>query len=192
MAFFGAGKKKEDNSQAMPPDMGAYPDQGYSDPNAQQGQDQGYDPNAQYGQGQDQGYGQYPPQGGMQQMPPPQMPMDQGSGSNHESIQEIAEAVVEEKWNEKKRELEKITEWKEEVTTKLAQLQQKIDDINASFDSLHKGVLGKITEYDENLTNVGTEIKAMEKVFSKVLPSLTESVNKLDRFSSAGSAVKKK
>ena len=178
MALFGTGKKNVDNSQATPPDMGAYPDQGYSDPNAQYGQDQGY--------------GQYPPQGGMQQQMPPPMQMDQGQGSNQESIQEIAEAVVEEKWNEKRREIEKITEWKEEVNTKLAQLQQKIDDINASFDSLHKGVLGKITEYDENLTNVGTEIKAMEKVFSKVLPSLTESVNKLDRFASATGPVLKK
>ena len=78
------------------------------------------------------------------------------------------------------------------MTTKIAQIQQQINDLNASFDSLHKGVLGKITEYDENLTNVGTEIKAMEKVFSKVLPSLTESVNKLDRFASAGPAIKKK
>ena len=54
-------------------------------------------------------------------------------------------------------------------------------------------MLGKITEYDDNLTNVGTEIKAMGKVFSKVLPSLTDSVNKLQRYSGkAPSVVKRK
>ena len=49
-----------------------------------------------------------------------------------------------------------------------------------------------ISEYDENLINVGTEIKTMEKVFSKVLPSLTDSVNKLQRFSDSYGSVKKK
>ena len=39
----------------------------------------------------------------------------------------------------------------------------------------------KVSEYDKNITDVGIEIKAMEKVFEKVLPSLTENVNKLDR-----------
>ena len=101
------------------------------------------------------------------------------------TIEEIAEAIVEEKWKEKKGEIDKVMEWKEEVTNRLTQLQQQIDDLKSSFDNLHKGMLGKITEYDENLTNVGTEIKAMGKVFSKVLPSFTESVNKLHRMGNA-------
>ena len=103
--------------------------------------------------------------------------------------QEIAEAIVEEKWAAKKKEIDVILEWKDDVTTKLAQLQQQFDDLKDSFDNLHRGMLGKISEYDGNLINVGTEIKAMEKVFSKVLPSLTDSVNKLQRISGV---VKKK
>ena len=54
-------------------------------------------------------------------------------------------------------------------------------NLKERFESLHKGVLGKITEYDQNLTNVGTEIKAMEKVFQNILPTFTENVNKLER-----------
>ena len=115
-----------------------------------------------------------------QQLPPQQFSPE----INKEQIEEIAEAIVEEKWQDKKKEIDKIIEWKEETTTTLIQLKQQIDDLKASFDSLHKGMLGKISEYDENLTNVGTEIKAMEKVFSKVLPSMTDSVNKLQRMSS--------
>jgi len=171
MALF--GKKKEDNYQGVPPAMGD-PNQGYAE----------------------QGYGQYPPEqyppGAYEEQPgayqeqyaPEGQPVpQQAPGLDKESIQEIAEAVVEEKWKEKEKEIVKVTEWKDEVTTKLAQLQQQFDDLKASFESLHKGMLGKISEYDENLTNVGTEIKAMEKVFSKVLPSLTDSVNKLGRIS---------
>jgi hypothetical protein len=50
-----------------------------------------------------------------------------------------------------------------------------------SLNSLHKNLLNKISEYDRNIVDVGTEIKAMEKVFQKILPSLTENVNKLER-----------
>ena len=50
-----------------------------------------------------------------------------------------------------------------------------------SMDSLTKSIMTKISNYDQNIVDVGTEMKAMEKVFQKVLPTLTENVNKLDR-----------
>ncbi|RMF05574.1 hypothetical protein D6764_04340 [Candidatus Woesearchaeota archaeon] len=53
--------------------------------------------------------------------------------------------------------------------------------MKSEFDSLHRGVLGKIGEYDQNIVNIGTEIKAMERVFQKVLPVFTENVNELNR-----------
>jgi len=182
MALF--GRKKEDNSNA--PDMNMQGDQGYGE----YGQD--------YGGGYDQGYGQeaYPqqqyPMGqpGMQQPPGPAQPP--APELDNSRIEEVAEAIVEEKWREKRGEIDKIIEWRDQVNSKLTQLQQQINDLKDSFDSLHKGILGKISEYDENLINVGTEIKTMEKVFSKVLPSLTDSVNKLQRFSDSYGSVKKK
>ncbi|MDA1197298.1 MAG: hypothetical protein O2779_05040 [Nanoarchaeota archaeon] len=130
-------------------------------------------------------------------MPPPGMQpqgMPNPAPAGNERIEEIAESVVQEKWREAKKELNKIEEWKEDVTDKITHLTQKVDDIKSQFDSLHKGIIGKISEYDDNLTNVGTEIKAMEKVFSKVLPALTDSVNKLQRYSGTveQSAVNKK
>lgn len=177
MALF--GKKKGADSTDMSQDRGMPPDQGYGQDYGNYGQDYGYPP---------EGYPQEYPQGAPMQ----QAPMAPPAETDREVIEEIAEAIVEEKWKEKEKDIAKITEWRDEVATKLTQLQQQIDDLKSSFDSLHKGILGKITEYDENLTNVGTEIKAMEKVFSKVLPSLTESVNKLDRISSSSVGIKKK
>jgi len=183
MALF---KKKEEAPADMPPDMGMPPAQ---DPYAAQ-QDYGqYPPQDPSQQGYPQDYSQQQyPQAPMGQ-PPPMAPPPGAQDTSREKIQEVAEAIVEEKWREKKKELDKILEWKEEMATKITQLQQQFTDLKSSFDNLHKGMLGKITEYDENLTNVGTEIKAMEKVFSKVLPSLTDSVNKMQRMTSP---VKKK
>ncbi len=105
------------------------------------------------------------------------------AGSNEERIEEIAEAIIEEKWNELVKNVNKIIEWKDKTETRIAQLEQKMSDLRQDFETLHSGVLGKVGEYDQNLTNLGAEIKAMEKVFSKILPTFTENVNELSRLS---------
>ncbi len=50
-----------------------------------------------------------------------------------------------------------------------------------NYDELHKALVGKIGDYDQNILNVGSQVQAMEKVFSKVLPKFTETVNHLGR-----------
>lgn len=117
-----------------------------------------------------------PPPGGM----PPQMPMP-GAPVDKERIEEVAEAIIDEKWNELLKDINKMIEWKEKTESRLLRIEQDITNLKANFESLHKGILGKISEYDQNLVDVGTEIKAMEKVFQKVLPTFTENVNKLSR-----------
>lgn len=122
---------------------------------------------------------QYP-----QQQYPQQMPEQYNAPSpsfESQRIEELAEAIIDEKWNEIVRSINKIIDWKERVESRVNKIEQQLEDLNKSMDTLHKGVLGKITDYDQNLTNVGAEIKAMEKVFQKVLPSLTESVGELGR-----------
>ena len=122
----------------------------------------------------------------MPQQGPPPMDLAQDMGmqidpSSMERIEEIAEAIIDEKWNEIVKSVNKIIDWKDRTETKIIKIEQQLVDMKQDFDNLTKGVLGKIGEYDENLTNIGTEIKAMEKVFQKVLPQLTENVNTLDR-----------
>jgi len=100
---------------------------------------------------------------------------------DEERIQEVAEAIIDEKWEELAKDIKKVIEWKERSEDRIAKLEQQIIDLRLSIDSLTKGMMSKISGYDQNIMDVGTEIKAMEKVFQKVLPNLTESVNKLDR-----------
>ena len=144
-------------------------------------QDMGQDPGqADMGQ-QPMDMGQQMPPMGYQQAPAYGGGFSQGSSFETQRIEELAEAIIDEKWNEIVRSINKIVDWKERVETRLTKLEQQVDDMNKSFDTLHQGVLGKISDYDRNLTNVGAEIKAMDKVFQKVLPSLTESVGELGR-----------
>ena len=100
-----------------------------------------------------------------------------------ERIEELAEAIIDEKWKEISADITKVIEWKDKTEQRITVLEQQLISLKAGIDSLQKSLLGKIGQYDQNITDVGTEIKAMEKVFQKVLPSLTENVNRLERMS---------
>ncbi|HLG23980.1 MAG TPA: hypothetical protein VI564_03575 [Candidatus Nanoarchaeia archaeon] len=102
-------------------------------------------------------------------------------GIDDERVQEIVEQVIEEKWNELAKDIQKVIDWKEKSEDRMSKIEQQILDLKLSMDGLTKSIMGKITQYDQNIVDVGTEIKAMEKVFQKVLPSMTENVNKLER-----------
>ena len=111
-------------------------------------------------------------------------PSSSGAASDYlddERIQEIAESIIDEKWEEFAGDIRKVIEWKEKSEDRLSRIEQQILDLRMGIDSLTKNIMSKISTYDQNIVDVGTEIKAMEKVFQKVLPTLTENVNKLDR-----------
>jgi|SRR3989338_3081179 len=127
-----------------------------------------------------------------QLLPPQQIVQPQPQDIiNKEQIEEIAEAIIDEKWKEFEEDIKIIIDWKEKKEEKINQLEQQIRDLTESLGNLHKSIVSKISDYDRNITDVGTEIKAMEKVFQKVLPSLTENVNKLDRMTKSSKLGKK-
>jgi hypothetical protein len=116
--------------------------------------------------------------------PPGMSPQEMGSQGQDvlsERIEEIAEAIIDEKWDMILKNVNKIIEWKATTESKLSRMEQEFSDLKSNFDNLHKAIIGKIGEYDKNILSVGTEVKAMEKVFQKVLPTFTENVSELSR-----------
>ncbi len=103
------------------------------------------------------------------------------TSSDKERIEEIAEAIIDEKWADLIKNVDKIVAWKEKTEAKITRIEQEFADLKHNFDNLNKAIIGKINDYDKGLANVGTEVKALEKVFQKVLPTLTENVNELSR-----------
>ncbi|MCF7872559.1 hypothetical protein K9L97_06015 [Candidatus Woesearchaeota archaeon] len=118
-----------------------------------------------------------PPPSNSGMMPPPSGDYSQGDVSN----EELVEAIIDEKWNELMKDINKVVEWKNSMNIKITGLEQKFDSLKSEFDKIHNAILGKIDDYDKNLSNVGAEVKAMEKVFSKVLPVFTENVSELSK-----------
>lgn len=123
-------------------------------------------------------------------VPPAAMPAA-APGVGREEIEEVAESIVSEKWDELMKSVDKIIAWKDATEAKITKLEQQITDLKTRFEELHKGILAKIGEYDQGIRAVGTEIKAMESVFKKILPTFTENVGELSRITKALRAKKK-
>jgi len=120
-----------------------------------------------------------PPQ---QMEPQPQAFQPQSfDNPNREVIEETSEAIINEKWKSMSSNLQKLTEWKDKMEHRMDKMESEFSHLQQNFDKLHQAIIGKVGEYDQNILNVGTEIKAMEKVFQKILPTFTENVNELSR-----------
>lgn len=117
------------------------------------------------------------------QPPSGNMPPMGGPVGSSDQIEEIVEAVIDEKWNELVKDITTIIEWKNQAQNTIVTIEQQFRDLKGEFDKLHQALIAKIGEYDKNILDVGAEIKAMEKVFSKVLPVFTENVSELSRVS---------
>ncbi len=157
------------------PSGGQYPDMPAVDNPIQAPQPQGFQP-------------QPPPPPAMGAPAPPPLNQAQpayfNQSSDKERIEEIAESIIDEKWSDLMKSVEKIIAWKEKTESEIAKIHQEFDNLKESFANLQKGILGKVSEYDTHIASVGTEIKALEKVFQKILPTLTENVNELSRITS--------
>ena|SRR3989344_1359067 len=101
--------------------------------------------------------------------------------ANEERIQEIAEAIIDEKWSDLIKNVELILNWKDTVETRIAKMEEQIAGVKENFDKLHEGILGKVGEYDKNVKDIGVELKALEEVFKRILPGFVENVNELSR-----------
>jgi hypothetical protein len=121
----------------------------------------------------------------------PPLPSAPGERMSVDRIEEIAEAIIDEKWNELVVNVNRIIDWKEETDRKLAAIQAKISDLGARFEKVQASMLGKIEEYDKTMTEVGTDVKALTKVFQKVLPGFMENVGELSRITERIKGAKK-
>tara|TARA_Y100000310_G_scaffold92989_1_gene90565 strand:- start:238 stop:804 length:567 start_codon:yes stop_codon:yes gene_type:complete len=97
----------------------------------------------------------------------------------YERIEEITENIVDEKWDELIGEVRKIIEWKNQVEERQIKIQHDLDKIKEDFKVLHQGVLGKLEDYDDRMRDVGTELKAVGKVFKDVVPEFVDNVKEL-------------
>ena len=58
-------------------------------------------------------------------------------------------------------------------------MMNDLEKLKEDFKTLHQGVLGKLEDYDHRMQDVGTELKAVGKVFKDVIPEFVDNVKEL-------------
>ncbi len=125
-----------------------------------------------------------PTQPRQETMQPQRMPSfapEPPSRENYDMVEQMAESVVSEKWEDMVKNVGDLRLWKERVETDLAGVKQEILRVQSRFENLQKAVLSKVNEYSQGITDLNAEIKAMEKVFERILGPLTKSVRDLEK-----------
>ncbi|MBT3394886.1 hypothetical protein HOA59_01665 [archaeon] len=113
-----------------------------------------------------------------QTMAPQAQPIERAS---YEMVEEIAESVVKEKWDELLQNIGDIHKWKEKTNTDVHSIKQEVLRTQQRFDNLQTAVMGKVNEYGEGIKDVGAEMQAIEKVLEKIIAPMTRNIKELSK-----------
>ena len=98
-----------------------------------------------------------------------------------EQIEELAEAIVAEKWKEFTAQIGDIPLWKEAVNIELTNVKKEVKHLEHRFDSLQQAVLEEVRDYNKSIKSIGSEMKALESVLQKIIEPLTTNIKELSR-----------
>ena len=96
-------------------------------------------------------------------------------------IDETVEKVISGRWDELTAQVETVVKWKSLIEERQEKFEKDISSLSKKFEDFEKKILAKISSYDSNLLDVNSEMKALEKVFSKITPTLVYNVNELSK-----------
>ena len=98
-----------------------------------------------------------------------------------ERIEELAESIIREKWDDLLRDMGDVSLWKEGIKTEISSIKQELVRTQERFENLQKAILGKVKDYDKNTRDLGSEMKALQKVFEKILSPLSSNIKELSK-----------
>ena len=101
--------------------------------------------------------------------------------TRQDQTQEIVESIVEEKWDDLISKVGDLNLWKESVNNDIESVKQEILRLQERISNLQNVMLGKVTEYSKGIYEIGTEMKALEQVFQRILQPLTTNIRDLNK-----------
>ena len=105
----------------------------------------------------------------------------QGSRSGLDDVETLIEQIIDEKWKTTIDRIGNLDVWKERIRTDVVSIKQELIRLEHRFENIEKAVLGKISQYDRNIVNIGNEMKVLEQVFQKIMTPLTTNIKELSR-----------
>ena len=116
------------------------------------------------------------------QMPSAEMPsMPSPQTMSFDEIQSVVESVIDEKWKELLSSIGDITAWKAQISDDLEATKQEVLRLQQRFDTVQAALTGKVGEYETTMKGLSSEMKALEKVFEKIIEPLTSNIKELGR-----------
>lgn len=107
-------------------------------------------------------------------------------------VHAIIEATVREKWDDFLTKIGDIAAWKERTNMNVLALKQEMLRTNERFTNLQNAVLGRVKTYDQGIQDIHTEMKALERVFERIVEPLTTNIKDLTRITQELKKINKK
>ena len=137
-----------------------------------------------YTQDQFQSQGVTEVQGGMQQdafqQYPPQQAYPQQSQS-YGDMQALVEQIIEEKWQAVMKDMGDVRVFKARVGDDMEAVKQELMRTQKRLEDLQVAVMGKVKDYSDGVVKMGSDMKALEQVFTKIMEPLTLNVKELGK-----------
>lgn len=105
-----------------------------------------------------------------------EIPVALSSTPTATEVEEVVEAVVEEKWKQLEFRIDAIEKRFDSVNERLHDIDLQMRTIKESGTAASGGIEGKLDQYHENLDQIDARIGSIEKAFKETLPSMIESV----------------
>ncbi len=109
-----------------------------------------------------------------------EVPVALSSTPTTTEIEEVVEAVVEEKWKQLEFRIDTVEKRFDAVNERLHDIDLQMRTIKESGNVASGGIEGKLDQYHDNLDQIDARIGSIEKAFKETLPSMIESVRSVN------------
>jgi len=96
-----------------------------------------------------------------------------------ETVNDIAEQLIEEKTEKLEKEIAAFTKFREEVQFDVQKMNERLMKVETKFDELQMAIIKKIGDYGKDISNISKEMHLTQESFSKVLDPLTDNIRAL-------------
>jgi hypothetical protein len=98
----------------------------------------------------------------------------QPAGLDTETISEIAEQIVIEKFEDFSRRVGDLVSFRLDINDKIKDIEERIKRLEASLDKVQQAVIGKIGEYGDNLSLIKRDMSSIHDTMSKLMNPLID------------------
>lgn len=86
-----------------------------------------------------------------------------------ETMNEIAEQLIEERNEKLQKQISSLSAFKEEMSAEIERMNQRLEKIENNFNNLQASIIRKIGEYGEDIKTIAKEMHATQDSFSKMI-----------------------